>query len=549
MANAQFQLVIKNTDPVPGMPGAAWATSSPFNASSIDSSGNVAFRAGLLNNASLGITSSNNSTLWYGAPGLTGANMYARTGFQAPGLAAGVNVTSFQGSNVGISGNGVLYLGGGTTAPNGYIATGTSLSLTHVARNGDVLPGIATAISGNPASNTGYTNVNSSGPTVVFTTAGTSNGMWVGNGGNLQLTMQTGASFGGLPATTVANTNGFMINGTGSLYNGIQLTNSVSAGITTNNNSVLATLPFRGSTYTVIAQESGTAPACGGATYARVFFDAGLGFEASPFATGNGNYNNLGHSIFSCGLEGTGVTTANNAAVFYNDGTTSNLLHRKGDSTTAVPGATLAISTSTALSVRVNNSDSAVYTTSLTTGVGGVTSTTAAVLLQTTQGSATDTLIARQGSTVPAIPGALWGTFSNVLQNNAGQIVFSSTMLDDPSDSVTAVTTANDLALFVWDPTIGYLLLGREGDNLSSVGINMTLTGSWISEFTNANAEGGANALSDNGWLTLRVSGTALAGFSDNQAIVRLQVVPEPTSAGLLCAAGLTVLRRRRVAK
>ena len=53
---------------------------------------------------------------------------------------------------------------------------------------------------------------------------------------------------------------------------------------------------------------------------------------------------------------------------------------------------------------------------------------------------------------------------------------------------------------------MGMALIAREGDSLASIGINMTVTA--FSLFNAANAEGGANALSDNGWLTFRVSGT-----------------------------------------
>ena len=49
---------------------------------------------------------------------------------------------------------------------------------------------------------------------------------------------------------------------------------------------------------------------------------------------------------------------------------------------------------------------------------------------------------------------------------------------------------------------------------IHSIGVNMTLTGSWLTMNTNANVEGGAFALSDTGLLTLRATGTALAGLS-----------------------------------
>jgi hypothetical protein len=138
------------------------------------------------------------------------------------------------------------------------------------------------------------------------------------------------------------------------------------------------------------------------------------------------------------------------------------------------------------------------------------------------------------------------GSFNNLVQNNAGQLVFSTTLLDDPNDSDNNVTTSNDLALFSWDPNAGLSLVAREGDSLASIGLNMTLTGSWLSMNTNPNVEGGAFALSDTGWLTFRVSGTPLNGFTDSAGIVRTQIVPEPASLGLLALLSPLAMRRRR---
>ncbi len=163
----------------------------------------------------------------------------------------------------------------------------------------------------------------------------------------------------------------------------------------------------------------------------------------------------------------------------------------------------------------------------------------------TTRASSVETLSARKGVNVPITPGALFGRFSTLMQNNAGQIVFSTTLTDDPNDPNNNVTTANDLALYAFDPVLGLMQVAREGDSLAAIGINMTLTGSWLTMFTTANAEGGANALSDNGWLTFRVTGTALAGFTDTAAIVRTQL-PSPGTSALLAGGLLALLRRRR---
>jgi hypothetical protein len=546
---APLQLVVKNTDPTGIAGGATWATSNPFLNPSIDNSGNVAFRATLQTGVG-GVVSTDNTTAWYGAPG--SLTLFARTGNPGPGL-PGVNITAINPASFGLSPNGTLQFAGSTAAPNGYVATGTvSGGFSKVARNGEVLPGVGgVAISGSPAS-LAYHFVNNAGQTLAFASLAStpaSSGLWVGNGANLQLAYQTGQSYAGLPAGGTPNgVSVAMINGSGSLYVSFLMTNA--GAINSTNNEALTTLPFGSSTFTVIAREGDVAPGGGGATY----IDVGPvppNPEFSTFTATNGNYNNLGHSLFSVGLEGTGVTTSNDAALYYYDGTAVQLLRRRGDLTTAVGGASLALNSGVAFNARLNNNDNVAWSTALTTGVGGVTSSNDAVLLYTQLGSSSDTLVAREGSAVPVVAGALFGTsFSNLLQNNANQLVFSTTLLDDPNNANDNVTISNDLALFSWDPVSGYSLIAREGDNLSSIGINMTLTG--INIFNTANTEGGAYALTDNGWFTFRAAGTALSGFTDNAAIVRTQItqIPEPGTLAMLAAAGagaLALCRRRAV--
>jgi hypothetical protein len=543
VANAGLELVIKNTDAVPGISGAAWNTSTPFQTPSIDTNGDVGFRGTMLVGTG-GVLSTDNSTMYHGAPG--GLSLFARTGNQAPGLPAGVLSTGFQTQNVSMSPNGTVWYGGATSAPSGYVATGAPGSLTKVARNGDVLPGSALAISGSPSSSTGYSSVNNAGHTIIACsfTGGASLGVWVGNGANLNMAYQTGVTYSSLPNATVKSPAGYSINGTGALLSDIVLNNNAGAGVDDNNNQVLAIMPFGGTNFNVIAREFDVAPGTGGANYQRAFLQPPpLSFEGAAFTFGNGNFNNGGNGIYSAGLEGTGVVTANNAAIFSHDGTTSQLFRRKGDAVSSIAGATYTFDTSAAFQARLNNNDTVAWWSRLTQG-GDVTSANDTVLSRTSLGSASDTLIAREGS-ASVVPGALWGTnFSDIMQNNADQIVFTSILLDDPNDPNNNVTAANDQGIFAWDPNMGMAMIAREGDSLASIGINMTVTS--INLFNAANADGGANALSDNGWLTFRVSGTALAGFTDTSAIVRTQV-PEPTSAiALFVAGGLMALRRRR---
>lgn len=544
-AHAALELVIKNTDTVPGIGGVAWAASSMFQPPSIDSTGRVGFRGTLLTGTG-GVTSSNNATMWYGGPG--GLGLVARTGEQAPGLPSGNNQLGFNSQNLPLSPNGNMWFGGTTTAPSGYIATGTFGGLTKVARNGETLPGASAALNLNPASTSSYTNINNTGQTAISgSMVGNISGMWVGNSSNLELAFLAGQTYTGLPsATTIKSVQtAYMINGSGAYYSGLIMNNT--GGFTSNDNEYLVTRAFGGTGFNVLAHEGDAAPGAGGATYLRGLFNSILNNDDSVFFIGTGNFNNTGHAVYSTGLEGTGVTAANNAAVFYHDGASAQMFRRRGDAFGPISGATYAFNNTQAFNIRLNNNDELVMNASLTVGAGGVTSSNDSVLVRSTLGSAADTLLAREGSAVPITAGALWGTsFGTILQNNAGQIVFSTTLLDDPSNPNDNVTTANDLALYSWDPVLGLSLIAREGDVLSSIGINMTLTGSWLGMFTSANADGGANAFADNGWLSFRVSGTALPGFTDNTAIVRTQIIPAPGAAFGLLIGGATLLRRRR---
>lgn len=547
-AGPNLELVMKNSDIVPGIAGVSWATGTgQFQGSSVDNAGNVAFRGTLLTGTG-GVTSSNNSVMYYGTPG--SLNLFARTGFQAPGLAAGVNSTSFQTQTISMAPNGTIWYGGNlSVAPSGYIATGTYNSLTPVARNGDVLPGVTSPLNSSPASSTGAAYINNAGQTVIFGgMADNSSAMWVGGPGTLQRVFRRGEGDAGLPTgTTINQTAGFLLNGGGSVMTSVSMNNNAGLGIVYGNNEVVAFRPWGGSSLNVIAREAEPAPGLGaGVFYPSSVFDPGLGFDPTSFNFGPGNYNNAGQALFSSSITGASVTpNVDDAVLFYNDGVNTMPLRRRNDATTAVPGAALNVTNSEATRARLNNAGQVAWTTTLRTGIGGVTSANASVLLTTSLGSSTDALIARQGSNVPVLPGALFGTFSNLLQNNLGQLIFSTTLTDDSLDPNNNISTANDLALFSFDPDLGLSLIAREGDVMSSIGLNMTLTGSWLTMNNLANSEGGAFAFSDSGWLTFRATGTALSGFTDTAAIIRTRVLPTPGTGALLMT-GLAVVARRR---
>lgn len=93
----------------------------------------------------------------------------------------------------------------------------------------------------------------------------------------------------------------------------------------------------------------------------------------------------------------------------------------------------------------------------LTTGVGGVTNSTAEGIWM---GGSTVSLVVRAGDQAPGLPtGATFRTFSNPRLNNANQIAFTSSL----NTGSGGVTTANDRVIWSGDPS-SLSIVVREGD-------------------------------------------------------------------------------------
>jgi hypothetical protein len=544
-ASAQITLekVITNSDPVPTLPTLAWRTAAaPFcfsNGATIDQNGNVTFR-GLLFTDGVVVGFNNNDLALHGAPG--SLQYLARNGSQTPGLPDGVLLSAFQTNLIPVAANGTIWLGGtNTTAPSGFICTGAFGSIGKVARRGDTMPGgdVLVASPANTVSN--FNNVNSNGQTDFIGTindpsVGQIIAFYVGSPGALQLVCKENVAYPSLPIAA-GTTHGFFdynaqtggllnlfFNGPGNIVGSGVMHPDNTTSITALNNEVLFTWASGSGegALNVIAREGDPAPGCGGATYHAQ--DQGTTGPAMNFRMFKGNFNNQNHLIYGCTLDGA-TAGVNSAAVWYYDGSSVHLFRRMGDATTAVPGATLAfpaVSNGEVNTMRLNNSDTVVWSTSLTAGVGGVTSANSSVLIRTTLGSSTDTLLARQGSPVtdPAtgavvIPGALYGSeISGLQQNNAGQIIFIVSLTDDGSGTT---FSSNDHALMAWDPVAGLKMVYRKGTDISNLVGFQPDTIDLVT--AKANAEGGSNELSDNGWFVFGVS-TAAAGPA-NSALLR----------------------------
>lgn len=542
---SDFEIVARHTDAAPGIAGANFAGiswSGPFQAPTIDSSGKVGFKAILEDSTSLGIDFSNNEVFYYGGPGTL--QQVARSGNAGPGNpGAPDTVNFFQNYILPLSPNGNAHFGAHTPDPNGYIATGPALSMQKVVRMGETLPGIGAAtISLNPASSSNYYNVNNNGQTLIFSSLSDDGfAHWVGNAAEKKLIFRNGTVGNGLNAPVVGQANSSIMNGSGNVLGGVRL----GTGLDTDNDALFIK-NYSSPTFTILAREGGVAPGTGGANYPEMPMFSPFFPESSPFNFTDGHFNNSNRAVFSSALAGSGVVDfVNDAAIFYHDGSTK-LFRRRGSTTTAVAGAKLEFDPFVTYNLRLNNSNTVAWTSLLLNGTGGVDSTNDSVVLTSTLGSASDTLIAREGAAAPGVPGALLGTdFYNLQQNNVGQLFFSTLLQDDPSNPNDNVAFENDLALFAWDPATGLRMILREGDELTGMG----LPGKYFMDFQtagSANAEGGSLFLSDNGWLAMRiVAGDSYgAANADTMAVVRT-VIPEPASMGLMAFAVLFGRRRR----
>jgi hypothetical protein len=558
-ASAQFTLekIITNTDPVPTLPTLQWqqishpAQNGAFTTgASIDQNGNVAFQGVLYTDGHI-VDFSNQYLGLYGTPG--NLQYLFRKKDQAPGLPAGWLMGGFQVNTIPQSRtNGVLLIGGQSsypaspTTPGGFIATGPFGGVAKVALNGDTMPG-GNVLDSSPGSTTPNSlNVNSNGQVCILGQTGPQAtpilAFYVGGPGTLQLVCKEGPHYPSLPSggyfdtdhTSAGGGMGMLLhNGQGNLV-GSGIMHADNINITALNNELLFTWRFGSGegALNIIAREGDPAPGCGGATYlAQSANGTGAAFN---FQMWKGNFNDQGHVLFGDGLQGAGVTSGvNDFAVWYYDGAGVHLFRRLGDPTTAVPGATLSYVNSghpeyDAGMMRLNNSDTVVRVARLTAGVAGVTAANDSVLLRTTLGSSTDMLLAREGSPVtdPAsgrvvIPGALWGDVFEVngsyfQQNNAGQVLFIASLTDDGSG--TTFAGYNDHALMAWDPVQGMMLVYRTGTDLSNL-VGFQPDAIFLGVGTRANAEGGSNALADNGWFAFGVS--ANIASSPNSAILR----------------------------
>ncbi|MDQ3438754.1 MAG: PEP-CTERM sorting domain-containing protein [Planctomycetota bacterium] len=517
---AAFKPIIVAGTAAPGGGGATFSTSA---APAIDHAGNVASLG------YIGPSTANDKGLWAGQPG--DLTKVARIGEQVPGLIAGVNYLDLFNANVNNNGNLIFRAAatgaGVTTGNDGLVMLRSTSTVSVLAREGDQAPGAPAGIL--------YGNLNdTSNQSSAYQPAHGNNGalayiaplagagvtvdvndraIWMGtSAANMTMLGRRGDSAPGADTAVFQNFARPVVNGNGMLAT---LGTLSGGGVTTSNDRGIWT--STGAALTKFVRAGEIAPGTGGASYDD-FFVPGI--------------NDAGNIGFATILQGSGVTTANDRALYIGNSPASlTLLAREGD---ALPDAGPGITLQQINLPTLSGSNTIAFPGSLTgTGVTNANNT-ALWTANATDGLRT---IAREGDAAPGTgPGVTLGSLQGpaVDMNIHGQAAFVVSLI--------GATTETDSALYFYDPTDGLTLLAREGQTVEfSPGVTRTISDMFFLLGTQ-NAGG-----QDGEYMSLNDAGeVAVFSLNGDSFVV---AVPEPGSIAMLAIGALGLLARRRRAR
>jgi hypothetical protein len=243
-APGNIALLAKQGDQAPGMAvGIKYTTlGSSYLTPPISASGQSVFIGSF---AGSGVTSSNNTALWFGTPG--NVSQIARTGSQAPGVTSGANFSSFNPPTINSVGQ-VLFsatlTGTGVSSVNSAgIWAGSPGSLAVLARTGDQAPGTAPGVTYNglqiysPQYNSAGQAAFGGLLTGTGVTSANNTGVWLGAPGQVRLVTRNGDQAPGTSAGTIfSQMEGFSLNNAGDMLlfcrlTGTGVTNANSDGL------------------------------------------------------------------------------------------------------------------------------------------------------------------------------------------------------------------------------------------------------------------------------------------------------------------------------
>ncbi len=300
---------------------------SSFNyPAAINAAGQVAFFGSLTGG---GVTNANDTGLWLGVPGSVA--LLARTGSQAPGMAAGVNYSGL--GPAAINATGLSVFGANTSDGSNGLWTGAPGSVALLARSGGQAPGTpagttflnfvdSSNVQTRPAINAAGQIAFAGNLTGTGVTGSNISGLWTGTPGNVALLARAGNQAPGTPAgITFANQFGTpTINASGQNAFFAGLTGAGVDGL--NNQGIWRGTP---GSMALVVRNGNMAPGAGAGTAFSTIVD---------FA-----FNDRGEVAFSIDLTGPLVTTANDSSLWFSDAAGNlTLIVREGSPFQVAPG-------------------------------------------------------------------------------------------------------------------------------------------------------------------------------------------------------------------
>ena len=504
LADASYQLVAKFGDQAPDT--TSGVNYGSFSPPLLNNAGEIGYSADLFGN---GVNDSNRQAIFAGP--VEAPRLIARRSEQAPGTSAGTTYSAFDelvGNRVGAVAYNALFAGGDITSSNFEAIYVTSIATRDpqlTVRSGDVAPGTPAGVTFASfrqlrLNNIGHVSFHAN------LNGGVGEGLFFASPAGAQLVARSGdvapGTGGSLTYQTFLGATG--LNANSQVAFRAQLGGS---GLTSSNNTAIfggdATNPQ------LVARAGSQAQGVpAGVNYSSFLFQQDPDLDDS------------GIMAFRAALTGTGVTAANNSAIYVGTPSSPQLALRTG---TQAPGLPAGVNFSVFGVPELNIAGEIALAADLT-GPGVTFNNEAAIFAGSPSALA---LIAREGNQAPGTSaGVQFASFDFPALNDLGQGAFDAVLRG------TGVTTANDNALFAFDPSLGTILIAREGNHFDVNGELRT-----IQSVTFLDQERGLNDL---GQLAFSLA------FTDGSSAIFIAAIPEPTSLALLALSGSALLARRR---
>jgi hypothetical protein len=239
--------------------------------------------------------------------------------------------------------------------------------------------------------------------------------------------------------------------------------------------------------------------------------------------------NSAGLVTFEAFLTGGGVTGANNVVMYLGTPQAPQLIARGGNQ---APGMAAGVNYSAIGAAALNDAGQVAFAVDFAIGSGVNSTNDTAIYLGL---PAALSPIVREGAPAPGVgDGISYAGFDWPEINETGQVFYFATLRG------TGVTTANDRALFAYDPAIGNVLIAREG-------VPFDVGGGDLRTITSIAGFAATDALGSEPGSPFSVS--IGLQFSDFTSGIFLASVPEPTGLALtlIVAASACCGRARKV--